>query len=123
MSILSSIEYDILRKNLLEKGFKFLGSGKDRRVFLTPNKKYVIKFPIHKDGAQANWNEARRWRYRKSYDKKFARCKLIPNTDILVMEYVKPRKIGDPVPRWAYGVDCLQVGYNCNGNLVAYDYG
>jgi hypothetical protein len=121
--MIPSSDYNALHKRLLEKGFKFLGSGKDRRVFLTPNKKYVIKLPLHEDGAQANWNEAQRWKHRRSYDKKFARCKLIPNTDILVMEYVRPRKVGEHIPRWVYGIDCLQVGYKSSGELVAYDYG
>lgn len=67
-----------------------------------------------------------------------AECHLLPD-GVLMMERVKSvnnlnehegadeltpeekRKLGYKRPSWAYSVDCEQIGYNRNGELVAYD--
>lgn len=139
-----------------------LGKGRHRRAYLTPNG-YVVKVPRWIDGEEANILEAKAWKNRhdESYLKKtlnlingakLARCRLIPSTYILVMEFVWPNGDGEiggalsqrfqdaeehwpawarnrfqhvdseDLPIWAQWLDCQQVGFNRKGELVAYDY-
>ena len=130
--------------------WKYLGGGASRLAWLLPSGN-VIKYPRNKWGIADNQLEATIWKDRFDPEKvrahyiandlwcesnhewhqvvsefKFARCRLIPNTYLLVMEYVAcwnaRGELRDDLPRWARHMDGAQVGYNRNGELVAYDY-
>lgn len=113
--------------------WKYLGSGRHRVVWLLPSG-YVIKIPSDGYGEAANIREAN---YKKNIvcniarrifrnQWKVARCRLIPDTFVLVMEFVTCYSDLDityeQLPKWAKEVDCSQVGYNSRGELVAYDF-
>lgn len=116
----------------IRKTWKRLGSGCTRESWLTPTG-YVVKIPIN-DNYQDNEREAQLWKERHNLygdrkDWKLARCRLIPGTNILVMEYIKPIEFSNryqpdspSLPKWCYEVDGCQVGYNSKGEIVAYDY-
>jgi hypothetical protein len=111
---------------------KYLSSGRHRDVYLLPGGKYVLKVPRNDAGVSDNyWEDA--FDYHKDAWSKTvrvnARCRLIPGTNLLVMEYVEPvsydeieSKLGY-IPKWVDFIDCQQVGFNRNGKLKAYDYG
>jgi hypothetical protein len=107
--------------------FKYLGSGRHRFVFLSPNKRYVLKFPIDYDGLLANEEEEQVFKSSLTNlisDIKYAPCRLISNT-ILMMRYVEDifysRKITE-LPIWVNEIDSCQVGLTKDGKLVAYDF-
>lgn len=139
-------------------GWILIGQGRHRMCYLLPSG-YVLKAPFSESGEKANRLEAEMWRNRHdsgslprwARDWKFARCRLIPGTDLLVMEFVWPTfsawfggssqktkgvekhfpewsrrffPVGlDDLPYWArIEIDCEQVGFNRKGELVAYDY-
>lgn len=109
--------------------WKYLGSGRHREVWRLPSGN-VLKMPRGLDGKWANEREAKSWIDRDEIHErdlwKLARCRLIPGTSILVMEYI--RRYYDcgleyhDLPKWAQHIDCAQVGYNRKGELVAFDY-
>lgn len=107
-------------------GLKYLGSGRHRDVYLLPSGKNVIKVPSSRDGVASNHREAR-IRYEKDpwtdKEKVYARCRIIPGTNFLVMEYIDPVISCNNLPKWTNCIDCGQVGYNRKGELKAYDYG
>ena len=133
-----------------------LGTGRHRKVWLLPSG-YVLKEGTSPGGKAANVEEARIWKERHNLSElincrakaswKLARCRLIPRTLLLVMEFVWPTGGGGEsqrkeeaiphfpkwtnrffhlnwrdLPGWCNNVDCEQVGFNRQGNLVAYDY-
>lgn len=122
--------------------WEFLGSGASRLTWRLPSG-YVIKYPRNLWGVKDNQLEAAVWKDRFDPEKvlahyiahdqwnenrekticefKFARCRLIPNTCLLVMEHVAHFN-SDDLPNWAREMDGAQVGYNRKGELVAYDY-
>lgn len=104
---------------------QLIGEGRNRSVFLLPSGKYVLKVPKNFDGELDNWREARRFKVRKENNYlPLARCKMVPNSHLLVMEFVNTKYIDpDERPRWTDFIDCAQVGYTGKGILVAYDYG
>lgn len=54
---------------------------------------------------------------------RFARCRLVPGTFLLIMERVKEAPDAD-LPDWSFAMDCRQVGYAAkDGLIVAYDFG
>lgn len=128
---------DTVREKLLKcfsfiSKLKYLGSGRNRAVYLLPGGKYVIKIPINALGLADN-DEEHCFRHMKDpwakKERVFARCRLIPGTFLLVMEYVEDasyqeirNKLGK-VPEWVGCIDSGQVGFNRQGKLVAYDYG
>lgn len=91
-----------------------------------------MKVPRNEDGiADNHWEHSIRYCGDPYNGKKGrrARCRLIPNTFLLVMEYVEPAwsedikaKLGE-IPAWVGAIDCGQVGFDRKGNLKAYDYG
>jgi hypothetical protein len=112
--------------------FEYIGDGCSRSVYRHGN--YVIKLPLDDYGISANAREAHRWKkYGYSGEIPYARCRLLPNSGILVMEYARYTIPGktlpdgfvpyEEAPDWTKWVDCQQVGYNRTGRLVAYDYG
>lgn len=115
------------------EGWKYLGTGGTRECYLLPSGN-VLKIPRCLAGADGNHKEALLWKKRHApeeidgwYDGwSFARCRIIPGTDLLVMEYVEPYQsrglLSYDLPKWCTRVDCAQVGFNRAGQLVAYDY-
>lgn len=105
----------------------YLGSGRHREVWRLPSGN-VLKIPKGMTGEAANVEESKMWINRFNLedchsDWKLARCRLIPGTFILVMEYLRPHKMCyDELPYWCQLVDGGQVGFNRKGELVAYDY-
>jgi hypothetical protein len=132
-------------------GFKLLGEGRMRRTFLSPHKRFVLKFPTSAYGLDGNRSEARLYQKFKNrpdthrYGMVYAPCRLIQDS-ILMMWAVKEafgnsdgdrearsgqsdimftsadRYNDSRIPRWAVEVDCQQVGILANGRMVAYDY-
>jgi hypothetical protein len=112
---------------LESKGFKFIGSGRQRATFLTPSGKYVLKIPrddSEGDAEEANRSEAHAY-ISGCLPFPVAKCRLIRylGKDCILMEKV------DTSPdykrsenKWVNKVDIYQVGYTRKGQLVAYDY-
>lgn len=101
---------------------KLLGEGRNRSVYLLPSGKYVLKVPKNEDGNRDNSLEAIRYRNRQDWQN-LARCKMVPGTFLLVMEYVDVNIPSEEKPDWTKYVDGGQVGYTLKGKIVAYDYG
>lgn len=133
-----------LMKNL---DFIFLGEGRHRRTFLSPNKRYVLKFPHCVNGLEANQREAAFWKASLTTaapdGTSYAACRLIQNSIIMMRavsemyggsyacDYARSSGAisgkdlyndGKELPNWAQEIDCGQVGRLRNGKLVAYDY-
>ena len=115
------------------KLWPIVGHGRHRDVYRLPSGN-VIKFPRGTAGEVANIWEAIVWRFRYHRDNlpefirrcmddeaQYARCRLVPRTNILVMEFVRFEHING-LPHWAQGMDGGQAGINSAGNIVAYDY-
>jgi hypothetical protein len=130
-------------------GFTFLGSGRHRNTFLSPNKRFVLKFPNGSDGLYVNQREASAWK--RCFNQPdgngqcYAPCRLILGRVIMMRTVVKvfgrtqgcdsARDSGGiqgmdaedddapNLPDWCWNIDATQVGYLANGRLVAYDYG
>lgn len=105
---------------------KHLGSGRHRDVYLLPSGRNVIKIPSNTDGVGSNYREAQ---IRYNFDpwtgteRSYARCRLIPGTNYLVMELIDTDYDPDCLPDWASCIDCGQVGLDRKGRFKAYDYG
>ena len=105
---------------------KHLGTGRNRAVYLLPSGKNVIKIPMNGDGIHDNLAEEYRYRVQRTSWYPLARCRLLPGSHNLIMEYVKfPDSYCGlrESNSWIDSVDCCQIGYNRVGKLVAYDYG
>jgi hypothetical protein len=118
----------IPRTVLHDKGFKKLGQGRHRCVYLCPSGHYVIKFPINSDGEVANIEEAQAYKNGRGC---VAKCRLFEYNEAccLIMEAVAFPDDGEAwhqwsqtLPKWVKYIDCWQVGYNRKGELVAYDF-
>ena len=128
-----------------EKGFTFLGTGRHRRTYLSPNKRFVLKFPNYRAGVEANRNEAFKWKgflnnKAAPHGAKYAPCRLLQDCIIMMVAVVEAygETCGDDsardsgaiggestplgLPDWCFGIDSCQVGKLANGKLVAYDY-
>ena len=105
-----------------KKKYSVLATGRTRIVFLK-NDTEVIKLPLNEEGIEAQYTEVQT--YKKNKKRKiFAKCSLVHDNEIpvLTMEKVRPAmEIKDP-PSWVGFIDCEQVGYNSQGQLLAYDY-
>jgi hypothetical protein len=112
----------------------YLSSGTNRDVYLLPGGKYVLKVPRNENGIADNYWEAAIDFHKDAWSKKIrvnARCRLIPGTTLLVMEYVEPATTAEVkhrlnlerMPEWTDFIDCQQVGFTRSGKLKAYDYG
>lgn len=147
LSVESRLEY--IKLIMKDKGFTHLGNGRHRATFLSPNKKFVIKFPHNKYGLEANKKEASLWKkYLGKPDEKgvcYLPCRLIMDT-VILMEAVTESyggtvgcdtaresgavtgkdlyvKDGEGLPAWYIHVDCCQIGLRRNGKIGVYDYG
>lgn len=110
----------------------YINSGRNRDVYLLPGGKYVLKVPRNANGIVDN-----RYEHSIKYSKYvwsatvpcYANCRLIPGTDLLVMEYIRPssfqeiKNILGEAPIWIDSIDDGQVGFDHKGRLKAYDYG
>lgn len=113
-----------MKKIIKEPRCSYLGSGRNRHVFLLSSGRYVIKVPRNNDGIHDNITEARRYKYEKYFFYPMAACRLVPGSGyLLIMEYVSEVKYNKSFPFWVKSVDCQQVGYTLSGKLVAFDYG
>jgi hypothetical protein len=115
--------------NQYKDQLEFIGEGRSRRVYRHKKTNYVIKIPLDNYGADDNYIEAsasKSFYKDKDLDEYLpcARCRLFKGI-FLVMEYVEYVKnpYSNEMPDWVGCVDCGQVGYTRNGDLVAYDFG
>jgi hypothetical protein len=142
------------RKNYVDglmsrRGFTYLGKGRHRMTYLSPNRRFVLKFPHNEEGLAANRDEASVYKealLSKEKDYPYAPCRLVHNAINLMVAVTevyggteaddRVRDNGildgkdfagdddmDMLPSWAHDIDALQVGKLPNGRLVAYDYG
>lgn len=116
-----------LDMEMKERGFTYIGAGRQRRTYMSKSGKYVLKFPRSISGALANIEEAWMYHIGERMDGNIARCRLIlfKGMYCVMMEavqYVDSHMNLRTGPYWLYEVDCLQVGYTRKGKLVAYDY-
>jgi hypothetical protein len=119
---------DLLKweNELINNGWKFVGSGRHRRVLKRKN--YVIKIPWQIEGVQANINEARLYnRYKQIYNntRHYAPCKLIKNNCLIMkaVDIIDPFLFKEFDEYWVFYLkDGAQVGYDKQGNLLAFDY-
>jgi hypothetical protein len=103
-----------------------IGIGCNRMVFSFDDDT-VIKIPINSQGFFDNYREAVVWETAQ-FPYPCAKSRLIhdkdyPDVVLLSMEKVEP--VQTPLrelPSWVYSVDCGQVGYTKDRELVAYDY-
>lgn len=115
----------ILDNFLTLRGYILLGEGRNRKVYISKDKKRVIKLAKNWDGTTDNHHE---YRVQKN-EKFFAKCKLfifkISGIEFLIMEYLEPIntfKLKNK-PFWIDFIDCGQVGIDNKGELKAYDFG
>ena len=103
--------------------YKILGSGLWRIVFLMDENR-VLKFPTSDGGEMCNDGEA------SISHENYAEGQHLNHDGFIcvIQEYVKPlsivslKQIYGKIPDWCYGIDCVQVGLNRNGELKAYDF-
>lgn len=123
-------------------GFTLLGEGRMRRTYLSPNKKYVLKFPMTRDGIEGNISEHDIWHQNKhaanNHEINYAPCRLIRKTILMMWSCYEAFgesfgcedalkkgaliKCSLDYPAWSTTVDCRQVGILKNGKFAAYDY-
>ncbi len=135
---------------LIERGFKYLGEGRHRKTYLSPNRKYVLKFPLHINYADVNKSEASK--YRQFFSKPnpnnsncyYAPCRMIDGHILMMRAMVEiyggtygcdsARKIlggkdfydiDNKFPEWCNkaGIDMKQIGKTSDGRIMLYDYG
>jgi hypothetical protein len=115
-------------EKLLKLGY-MPDSGTKRIAMISPDKKTVIKVPKCDRGIADNGRERRAYNEFRLRDGwiPMAACRIFyadeaVGVPMLMMRYVKPfYPKNEKRPRWVDCVDCLQVGYDHKGNLVAYD--
>lgn len=104
-----------------------IGEGRNRRVYLLPSGKNVIKVPLNDDGIRDNCLEDHRFRLHRSKWYPLARCRLLDFAKYyLIMEYTEPQYNLCELMKlhnWVGMVDCCQVGLTSKNKLVAFDYG
>ena len=117
------IEAIKFEEKLESKGWVFLSSGKNRRVWKRGN--VVLKIAYVEDGLQANKKE--RFLY-INYRDYFAPCRLIYD-NILMMRALIPmdesfdEDLYEMIPEWANQLnDGPQIGMDKNGKILIYDY-
>lgn len=93
--------------------------GRNRATFFS--KHCVIKFPLNLDGLTDNQHEAKRNHSVNYYAK--GRAVLLGDFNCVVQEKLTMPKSYDGFPSWVMSIDCGQVGYDCKGQLKAYDFG
>jgi len=139
-SIEKRAEY--LDATMASHGYKLIGNGKHRRTYLSPNGRYVLKFPMLASGIRDNKDEHNTWHMFKNRPSKdgvlYAPCRLIK--DFVLMMWACSdtcgysdgceraigsgtlKRMSHNIPVWADYIDCQQVGTLLNGKIVAFDY-
>lgn len=131
--------------------FTLLGEGIHRRTFLSPSKRYVLKFPLCRSGVLSNQREHALWHKYKNKDHDdivYAPCRIIADTVLMMWAVTHTfgcadgdanaisrgllhsacRRLVDgawsfeAAPDWVKYLDCSQAGILPNGKIVAYDY-
>jgi len=107
---------------LESKGWKFVSSGKNRRVWRKGN--VVLKIAHVESGVLANKKERSMY---ISHRRNFAPCRLVG--EMLMMRALTPmdesfdEDLYEMIPDWANDLnDGPQVGIDKNGRILAYDY-
>jgi hypothetical protein len=142
---------DYIRRIMKKRGFTFLGRGRHRLTYLSPNGRFVLKFPANPEGLAANLSENEIWHssLKELSNIDYAPCRLIKSAILMMAAVVSsygdtegcdaardtgklsgsPRAGGDygdeleiDLPDWVNDIDSYQVGHLPNGKLVAYDY-
>jgi hypothetical protein len=106
-----------LDKLLKDKGFTYLGKGRHRMTYLSPNKRFVLKFPRYKEGVEANRSEAKIWKNHLNgkptkglgaYSEhpagaKYAPCRLLQDCIIMMVAVVESygETVGDDSARYS----------------------
>ena len=123
--------------------FPFINSGNSRAVF-RKNQDWVIKYPLSLKGILDNRREAL---FQKNYSFPLAKAhfELVNGIQVLIMEFIEELEIVRPssfpdsnwaehtklkdskgnildIPEWVHNVDCMQVGLDKKGRLVAFDF-
>lgn len=132
---------DYLDGAMTDRGFKLIGWGKHRRTYLSPNGRYVLKFPIAYSGIRDNMEEHHTWHLYKNSPSNigvlYAPCRIIDGFVLMMWACHNTcgwsdgdnhavargmlKRIGG-APYWAEYIDCMQVGMLHNGKIVAFDY-
>lgn len=105
-----------LIQQYLGPDFKCVGMGKDRITFLSPNKRYVLKFPKDSGGVDCNAWEAKLWRqYKRGPDPDgvyYAPCRLMKNGILMMWA----------VTELSGGTEGCDAGRSYLGGKDNYDY-
>lgn len=117
-----SSEYRRLFDGLTDEAMD-IAWGEHRIVLLFA--RHVYKFPLTEKGFEANRREAR-WSEEQGKTGQVppiadCRIEVIDGLEVLWMEYVEPLDGMVRLPEWATDVDDIQVGYDAENRLVAYD--
>lgn len=117
-----SSEYRRLFDRLTDEAMD-IAWGEHRIVLLFA--RHVYKFPLTLKGFEANRREAR-WseeQGKTGLEPPIADCHIdrLDGLEVLWMEYVEPMTEMVRLPDWATDVDDIQVGYDIDDRLVAYD--
>lgn len=135
------IEY--LDKTMHDASFVLLGQGRMRRTYRSPDKKYVLKFPLTEWGIEGNKSEHRKYRERFSnnpYHIEYAPCRIIHRKILMMWAcseiYGETYACADAYKNgafdsertikyvsWSVHIDHNQCGLlAANGKIAAYDY-
>ena len=125
-------KYNLCSKFFLDiekfkNNYDVIGIGQQRIVFKYSDK-YVIKLPLSPKGIVDNNNEVNFKTNNPNSEIKTAHCEIVNIDDVncLKMEYVDHWSAilhsSVELDNWCLDVDCLQVGFNKKGSLVAYDF-
>lgn len=130
--------HDVMEENK----FTFLGKGRHRTTYLSPNRRYVLKFPNNYSGHKTSKREALIWSKFKNkpvkYDLCVAPCRMYRDTALVMKAVI--HLFGETIecknaqavigyhnefknPFLADVIDSNQVGILPGGKLVAYDFG
>jgi len=120
---ISQLDYDAKCDSLKDRGFKYVGCGMFRAVYMRGG--VVVKVPHNKDGYIDNRTEAAAWKkYRNkptSFGVYVAPCRLLDDGCLMMVSVDSENVDYGSLPAWARQIDCSQVGMY-KGNLVAYDF-
>lgn len=143
----SRISY--IERTMKRMNFLFMGEGCQRRTYLSPNKRFVLKFPHNRCGLDSNRREAQLYSQFKGKPDPgkagavYAPCRLIQDSILMMRammeiyggsdgcdqardrgvisgDYVHPNHTF--LPYWISSIDCGQVGILPDGRIVAYDF-
>nr|DAF93523.1 MAG TPA: hypothetical protein [Myoviridae sp. ctshb19] len=116
-----SVKAEQAMQVLARKYGRPMDSGRNRIVFSTG--RFVLKFPRSLNGEADNNHEGcvqgpTKARSRCIEFMGFA-CVMQERLQRIYQDVKRPKEL----PKWTDSVDCMQVGYDRQGRLKAYDYG